>query len=679
MRAVVIAVGRTTYSVGDRVHHQVFGEGLVVDVRSRDFFDILEIAFAEGVRKVTSIHPQLRKLNGEVPATVQADTRQQHPPEATRPKGSSARAGDHSFIYLPRSQILRYEPEAVEWVLEPPAADGSGVEAFLRHIDALRISRQRGFERLLALNHTRDVERLEHQIRACLRVLREMKGRALLSDEVGLGKTIEAGLILKEYVLRGLVRKVLILVPVSLISQWNEELRHKFDIEVCIFTRGGDWQAHPFVLASLDTAKSARNRRAIAEAGFDMLIVDEAHRLRNHLTQAWKFVNALSLKYLLLLTATPVQNDLRELYNLVTLLRPGTLGTYRSFKREFVVRGDRRLPKNTRKLSRLLENVMIRTTRSSTSVKFPRRHVKTVTLDFGQEERSFYDEVSGFVRRMAHWDRGERTVPWPLLLVVLQKEIGSSTEAALSTLKRAAESRLARARREIQTLVELGESVAVHAKLQRLERLLREKAEAGEKVVVFSQFRRTVEFLERQLRSAGFEVAVFHGSLSARAKDAAVDAFRREVPILLSTEAGGEGRNLQFCRTLVNYDLPWNPMRIEQRIGRIHRIGQKRDVFVYNLAVRRTLEAYVLKVLQEKINMFNLVVGEVDQILGNLSWEEPFETKVFRVWASCEDDADLEKALGDLGDELERARERYEHIKAYDREVFEGLREAAGK
>jgi len=100
---------------------------------------------------------------------------------------------------------------------------------------------------------------------------------------------------------------------------------------------------------------------------------------------------------------------------------------------------------------------------------------------------------------------------------------------------------------------------------------------------------------------------------------------------------------------------------------------------VYNLAVRRTLEAYVLKVLQEKINMFNLVVGEVDQILGNLSWEEPFETKVFRVWASCEDDADLEKALGDLGDELERARERYEHIKAYDREVFEGLREAAGK
>ncbi len=682
-----------SYTVGDRVVHQVFGEGLVVDVRARDFFDILEIAFSDGVRKVTSIHPQLVKAPGDDgdPSPGQESSPVQSTSgllidepadiEPARPRSTAYKRTvqpttalvDPSTYRFARSRILEIEADSLK-----PFQNGKGLEAvpptaFFFHLDGLRIARQRGFARLLALNHARDVQRLEHQIRACLRVLREMKGRALLADEVGLGKTVEAGLILKEYLLRGLVRRVLILVPASLLSQWREELQHKFDIPVKVFSRGERWDAHPILLASLDTAKSPRNRQAIREQGFDILVVDEAHRLRNHLTQAWKFIDSLSLKYLLLLTATPVQNDLRELYNLVTLLRPGVLGTYRSFRRDYVVRGDRRVPKNTRQLSQLLADVMIRTTRSSTSIKFPRREVTTRELELHDDERIFYREVSRFVRRMAARDRPrERRLPWPLLLMVLQKEIGSSPAAAIGTLEKAATGRLSSVRAELLDLLVLGRSVKREVKLEVLVELADEQCGRGEKVLVFSQFRRTVDSITRALRERGLRVAVFHGSLTAQAKDQAVDAFRQDADLLVSTEAGGEGRNLQFCRTVVNYDLPWNPMRVEQRIGRVHRIGQTRDVRIHNLSARGTLESYVLAVLQQKINMFQLVIGEMDQILGHLDWGESIEARIFRLWAEHQDGEEMEQAFGDMGKEMQQARERYEHVKAYDQEIFEG-------
>ncbi|MBD3235161.1 MAG: ATP-dependent helicase [Candidatus Eisenbacteria bacterium] len=671
------------YEVGERVYHQAFGEGLVVDLRARDFFDILEIAFSDGVRKVTSIHPQLRHLGAD--EAVPAQTRKREAADDVAPARSAPPARRSAQPQPPalddrlfrRAPILRLDRDSVDpWLARRPPEPESP-EAFLWHLEALRVSRRRGFERLLALNSTRDVQRLEHQIRACLRVLREMKGRALLADEVGLGKTIEAGLILKEYILRGLVSKALVLVPASLLTQWREELTRKFGIPAVIYGRGDDWGDADYLIASLDTAKSARNRQRIAEESFDLLIVDEAHRLRNHLTQAWKFIDSLSLKYLLLLTATPVQNDLRELYNLVTLLRPGALGTYRRFRQDFVVRGDRRLPKNTRELSRLLADVMIRTTRSSTSIKFPRRDVESMHLDLSDDERRFYDAVSGFVQEMATTDpTPRRRLPWPLLLMILQKEIGSSPAAAIGTLERAASGRLSGVRPQLTELLVLGRAVRRQVKLEALDDLVRQARREGDRLLVFSQFRRTVEYLGRELAARGARVSLFHGSLTASAKDAAVAAFRQQRGVLISTEAGGEGRNLQFCRTLVNYDLPWNPMRVEQRIGRVHRIGQAQDVRIINLSARDTLESYVLQILQEKIKMFHLVIGEMDQILGNLEWDEPFETHVFRLWARSRKPAALEEAFEELGEELEGARERYEHVKAYDREVFEGTEAA---
>src|SRR5262249_2405716 len=182
-------------------------------------------------------------------------------------------------------------------------------------------------ERLVSLDSLRGVERFPHQMRACLKVMSELNGRAILADEVGLGKTIEAGIVLKEYLLRGAVRTALVLVPASLCEQWRAELWEKFELDFVV-SRGpaGQWGRHPLVISSLETARHERHRRRVRGANYDMVVVDEAHRLRNHLTLGWKFINDLNPRYLMLVTATPVQNDLRELYNLATLVRPGTVG-----------------------------------------------------------------------------------------------------------------------------------------------------------------------------------------------------------------------------------------------------------------------------------------------------------------------------------------------------------------
>jgi SNF2 family DNA or RNA helicase len=685
-------VALTTYNIGNKVIHQVFGEGLVVDVRPRDFFDILEIAFSDGVRKVTSIHPQLRLDETEIDKPPEEPdefsltsallNEDEDKPEEITPAPQlslpeqrlrAAKMLDPLQYEFNHSRILAVDHSSLKPYISTKDKDGSNPQELYYHLKGLQIARRRGFEQLLSLNHVRDVQRLEHQIRACLRVLREMKGRALLADEVGLGKTIEAGLIMKEYLLRTLVQTILILVPASLVTQWREELRHKFDIPAHLYKRDEPWDTHPIIIASLDTAKSARNREAIAARGFDMLIVDEAHRLRNHLTQAWKFIDSLSLKYLLLLTATPVQNDLRELYNLITLLRPGMLGTYRSFRKEYVVRGDRRLPQNTRRLSQILADVMIRTTRSSTSIQFPRREVQTLQLEQSPDEKEFYQAVSIFIRDMStSVEKRRGQLPWPLLLVVLQKEIGSSTAAAIGTLEKALSGRLRGEKRRLSELLELGESVRNHVKFDALADLISSPQHKNDKVIVFTQFRRTIQFLVESLEAKGLDTVTFHGSMTHTAKDQAIERFRRDANILISSEAGGEGRNLQFCNTMVNYDLPWNPMRVEQRIGRIHRIGQTRDVFIYNLSLSGTLESYVLSVLMRKINMFQLVIGEMDQILGNLDWDDSFETRVFQLWAMNNNEEELEKAFTKLGNEVETAVDRYSHVKVYDEEIFGG-------
>jgi len=704
-----VTVTHKKYEVGDKIYHQDYGEGMVVEVRPRPFFDVLEVAFGDGVRRLNSNHPKvgeppLKSIGGEIvqngkrKASESKRGRVRRPAPNGHADGATAvetveevgsagaplaseatPASDPALDGAPLPRLRFVEDASLALDFEPmlelmssaaPPADGGA--GFLFHVQAARLSLTHGFRDLLALSAVRDIDRYDFQVNAVLRVLRQMRGRAILADEVGLGKTIEAGLILKEYVLRGLVRRALVLTPVSLMSQWREELRHKFELPFEIRSRGEEWNAHPFLIASIDTAKTERHRDEIGSAGFDLLVVDEAHRLRNHLTQGWKFVDALSLKYLLLLTATPVQNDLRELYNLVTLLKPGALGTYRAFRKEFMVRGDKRLPKNTRTLARMLSRVMIRTSRSSTALPFPAREVRVRPFEMSKEERALYDGVAELVRDTVESAQTKELPRWNFLLMVLQKEMGSSAVAAVKTLERCQPvfGKGTPARR-LKRLLEIGRAIRVQSKAEGLVDLLREQA--GDKVIVFTQFRRTLEFLDNRIRAEGIGTAVFHGSLSPGDKDRAIQAFRGDTPVLLSTEAGGEGRNLQFCRNVVNYDLPWNPMRIEQRIGRVHRLGQTRDTRIWNFSTRDTVEDYVLAILHRKIQMFELVIGEMDMVLGHWSDRESFENEIFRIWTRVRNPEERRIAFEEFGDQLALARQRHERVKDFDESIFSRL------
>ena len=254
-----------------------------------------------------------------------------------------------------------------------------------------------------------------------------MQGQAILADEVGLGKTIEAGLILKEYLLRGLVKKVLILTPANLLWQWYHELYEKFDISPGIQRTEWDWSYSDILIASLDTAKREPHASHILGIPYDLLIIDEAHKLKNSSTLSYRFVNAVQKKYCLMLTATPIQNDLKELYNLIGLIKPGQLGSYRSFKSRFIQ--DKRTPKNPQELKELLSQVMVRNRRDEGTVQFTQRIVHPIIVSLTSKEHELYNRVTQFVRA-----RGRRSGLQNILpLITLQREVCSTFMATALT------------------------------------------------------------------------------------------------------------------------------------------------------------------------------------------------------------------------------------------------------
>ena len=530
-------------------------------------------------------------------------------------------------------------------------------------LQATRLAMVAGFDQLLCLPWLRDVELLEHQLRTARTVLRRLRGRALLCDEVGLGKTIEAGIILEELVVRGLARRVLILTPPSLVEQWQGEMRRKFGLDFIAHDDPGfreqgaqAWAAHDRIIASYHTAKREPHRAAILKQDWDLVIVDEVHHFRNRTTLLWQMASELRRQYILLLTATPVQNDLEELFNLVTLLQPGLLSTARSFQKQFVDRRDKLMPRNVDELHRLLAEVMVRNRRSTVGLALTRRIAKTHLVTLNEKERALYDDVSRFVRQHLNAAsdgtlRGNRALS-RMSLITLQKELGSTSQAAAPTLAQFADTALA---------------LTDNSKAERLLALLRD---FPDKVVVFTQFRATQEWLHKRLRDAGEKVVTFHGGMLRLEKEDAIRQFQKDARILLSTDAGSEGRNLQFCNAVCNFDLPWNPMKIEQRVGRLSRIGQTRDVFVFNLAAADTLEAALLHLLEAKIAMFELVIGEIDMILGNLDEEKEFEEVVTDLWVGARDDSDFRSALDRLGDQLLSAKENYLRQRAQEERLF---------
>ncbi|MBX9788107.1 MAG: DEAD/DEAH box helicase [Pirellulales bacterium] len=579
----------------------------------------------------------------------------------------------------------------------PPSRGGAGQRDLWLHQEHARLSLLRGFDELLCLEGLRGVEHLPHQIDTVRRVLRHFRGRVLLADEVGLGKTIEACLLLREYLLRGMARRVLILTPASLVSQWHEELSSKFDLSFSMppsgvaADRADFWRQHDRILASLPFVKHKKRAAHVSAQAWDLVIVDEAHHCKNRATLNWQLVNSLQRRYMFLLSATPVQNNLIELYNLLTLLAPGHLRTEADFKRQYVKRGNPRDALNRQRLRSLLGEVMVRNTRSLVQLDLPPRYAQTVLANPMGIEAEFYRRLAQFLRsrgvrshhNLAPADEaatnnsnttdqsaeldvsvvGQSAMMARMQLSSLLAASGSHPMTAAAALER-----LASADSEAAALARLGASIDHSAKDVRLLELIQSSHQ--HKVLIFVNFRRTMTHLVELLRTQGLAFSVFSGEQSALEKDEAVTAFREQVPIMLCTESGGEGRNLQFADTLINFDLPWNPMKIEQRIGRIHRYGQTHEVFVFNLCTANSLEERILNVLNEKIRMFELVVGEVGSILGNLEDGDQFESLVLNLWLRSRDDTELEQSFAALGDTLLEAQEQYVQAKELDDALF---------
>ena len=256
-----------------------------------------------------------------------------------------------------------------------------------------------------------------------------------------------------------------------------------------------------------------------------------------------------------------------------------------------------------------------------------------------------------------------------MALLSLQMALGSSSQAAAGTLSKLADTpKLPESER--QTLLELSDAAHGQKESAKVDRLLRLLDEFPDKLVLFTQFRATQELLQQKLSAAGHTTAVFHGGLTRMGKEAAIEQFRGPARLLIATESGSEGRNLQFAHALCNFDLPWNPMRIEQRIGRLSRIGQTRDIEIFNLVTAGTVEEAVLHLLQAKLNLFELVIGEIDMILGNMEEEREFEDMVADLWAESDDVSDFRKRMEELGDRLLLAKAEYQKQQAHDNKIF---------
>lgn len=520
------------------------------------------------------------------------------------------------------------------------------------------------FHRLACLGHLPALTPLPHQVEAAQIAITEMHGKAILADEVGLGKTIEAGLVLKEYMIRGLVKKALILVPSSLVIQWAKELNQKFFIPAMAQKKEYMWKQYDILVASIDTAKRSPHREIVLEQEYDMVIIDEAHKLKNSKSKNYEFITQLKKKYCLLLTATPVQNEIQELFNLVSLLKPGMLGDPHKFQENFVQ--GKRAAKNSDKLQALLKKVIIRNMRKDGGIHFTKRHVHNIHIELSEGERKLYDAVTYFIRNQYQENKGASSA---FSMITLQREICSSREATFSTLynmyqKCGANSAMGQ---EIWKVMSIIKEIEGHSKAKKMLELIQE---INDKVIVFTEYRATQDYLQLFLHQHGISSVPFRGGFKRNKKDWMTELFQSRAQVLIATEAGGEGINLQFCNHVINYDLPWNPMRVEQRIGRVHRLGQTKDVHIYNLSTKGTIEEYILHLLYEKIHLFEMVIGELEQIIDKLRLTSSMEENLAEIFFHSSSMKEIEIKLDNFSEYVQAVKTEVNQENQANKEIL---------
>ncbi len=468
---------------------------------------------------------------------------------------------------------------------------------------------------------------LPHQSQGALKILRDLNATALLADEVGLGKTITAGIVLKELIERGLAKKILILTPPSLVDQWVSELKYKFDLDFKIIEKEEDWVTANFAIASLDRVKNCiigtKNfRHAQAhKIEWDLLMVDEAHKLKDRSTVRWQFVDKIPKKRFLILTATPFQNDLLELYNLLHLLKRGHLGTIKEFKKKFLNRGNKRYPLNPKDLKAKLDEIMVRRRRSETIVKYTTRIPKIISVDLTPEEFEVYNDICDLLKTK-YFSANGNEINGRLIIFAILPKITSSSRSAMESLDRIAkdEKYHGNTRQFAADILEKYKNVKKDSKIEKLVEIVQNIyiEDKNSKILIYTRHPTTLKYIVEKLAPFNLKIVEFIGGLDREEKTRRIKEFKESADILISTDTGSEGLNFQFCANLINYDLPWNPMSVEQRIGRLDRIGQKKDMNIYSLATKDTMEEHVVDLIINKMCCIGMVIGELPIILFNL-------------------------------------------------------------
>ncbi len=547
------------------------------------------------------------------------------------------------------------------------------------YIESLRIRYAFQFDPLYAVNVSQ-IDPLPHQIEAVYHyILQNPKIRFLLADDPGAGKTIMAGLLLKELKYRGLVERVLILVPGHLKDQWRRELKEKFHEHFIVVDRSvvnAIWGRNLFeennqIITSLDFAKQEDVIYALKDTHWDLCIVDEAHKMsaykygdKINKTQRYHLGETLSprTKFMLFLTATPHRGDPENFRLLLDLLQPGFFANVDMLMESIQNK------ENPLFLRRLKEDL-----KDFNGVPlFPPRTVETIKYRLSDDEQILYNKVTEYVQHYFNKALSKEKRNVAFALTILQRRLASSVRAVRKSLERRVErlkelyekgqilqlegydeeyiedleererwkkeeellakltsaetlEELEKEIEKLEELVSLAKSVEkkeIETKLNELKKVIETEQikEKNIKLLIFTESRDTLEYLSEKLKKWGYSVSVIHGGMNLDARIHAEHEFRHHTQIMVSTEAGGEGINLQFCWIMVNYDIPWNPNRLEQRMGRIHRYGQQHEVHIYNLVAVSTREGRILEKLFEKLQNIkqNLGSDRVFDVIGDV-------------------------------------------------------------
>lgn len=530
---------------------------------------------------------------------------------------------------------------------------------------------------------------LDHQKEGALKILRDFNGTALLADEVGLGKTITAGIVVKECLERGLISRVLILTPPSLVDQWVAELKNKFELDFKIIEKEEDWN-NKLVIASIDRVKNFnkekkefRHKKA-HEVTWDLLMVDEAHKLKDKSTTRWEFVDKIPKKRFLILTATPFQNDLLELYNLLHLLKRGHLGTINEFKKKFLNRGNKRHPLNPRELKAKLEEVMIRRRRDQTQVKYMKRIPHIVPIELTSEEKEAYELMADLLKTK-YFSANGNEMNGRLIIYAILPKMTSSSKSAIESLTRIIQDEKyhGKTRALAGLILEKYKTLGKDSKIEKLVEIVKDIYEKDKeaKILIYTRHPTTLRYIVDSLKPFNLKITEFIGGLDREEKTKRIKEFKETSNILISTDTGAEGLNFQFCNNLINYDLPWNPMAVEQRIGRLDRIGQKRDMNIYSLATKGTIEEHVVDLIINKMCCIGLVIGELPIILFNLGLDgkgklgmNKIEEMLMNTFINSKNNLDkFARGVDKIAKMIEEGMENYDGSKKDNEEILKNI------